>query len=76
MKPEQQALLRVVLGRHQPSLLSIVDSLGTTPLTSEQREELRHALVDEMCQVGLEKNGEPNELGRRLDDLIGLLAQF
>lgn len=74
--PEQQALLREVLRRRIPSLLNSANSLGMVLLTFEQREEMRHALVDEMCEVGLEENGEPNELGRRLDGLIGLLGQL
>lgn len=76
LKPEQQTLLREVLGRREPLLLTYADSLGQIPLTIDQREEIRFVLADEMCEVGLQESGEPNELGRRLDDLIGLLAQF
>jgi hypothetical protein len=58
------------------SLLGLVDSLGKTPLTGEQRESLRNVLLDEFLEHGLESNDEPNELGRRLDDLIGPLGSL
>ncbi len=76
MKPEEKALLREVLLRRSPSLAYLVDSLSVVPLTLEQREEMRLTLADEMLDVGLEENGEPNKLGRNLDDLIGLLGKL
>lgn len=76
LHPEEARLLREVLWKRQPSLLHRLDSLGVIPLTTEQREELRQVLADELCETGLQPDDEPNERGLRLDDLIGQLGSF
>lgn len=76
MTSDDQNLLRTVIARRQPPLLDVTDALGRSPLTDELREEFRLVLADELCEVGLLPSGEPNELGVRLDDLIGRLRYF
>jgi hypothetical protein len=67
--------MRIIL-RRQPLLLDIVGSLGESPLTEESREEIREVLVEELCESGLREDDEPNEYGRKVDDLIGLLMYY
>jgi hypothetical protein len=76
MKLEDRELLRRIIQRRRPLLLSIVDSLGEIPLTEEACEEIGDALVEELCEAGLRDDDEPNEYGRRVDDLIGLLMSY
>ncbi|HEX6903868.1 MAG TPA: hypothetical protein VF789_29425 [Thermoanaerobaculia bacterium] len=76
MALKDKELLRAVISRREPRLLKIVETLEKAPLTDEQREMLREVLADELCESGLRDDDEPNELGTRLDDLIGRLGDF
>jgi hypothetical protein len=76
LKTSELMLIRQAVSKHAPSLLPIVDILGVTPLTSEQREGLRGALASEMVETGLNKDSEPNERGLLLDGLITRLWYF
>jgi hypothetical protein len=69
-------LLMEVVCRHAPALAGVVDLVGKATLTDEQREELREVLVDELFSTGLKPDGEPNERGLRLDDIIGSLMFY
>lgn len=69
-------LLREVISKHQPSLLTIIDQLGIKPLTPEQRDELRAAVADELAETGLREDFEPNRRGLLLEDLIDRLGQL
>lgn len=73
---QEMRLLREVVAKHQPSLVRVLDQVGVTPLSDDQREALREALAHELTETGLEKNDEPNERGRMLDDLIGRLGRL
>lgn len=45
------ALLDEVLARRAPDLVSLVDRLGIAALTREQRDRIRHSVVDELCEL-------------------------
>lgn len=68
---EELTLLREVLWKRQPVLLRVVNLLGESPLTDEQRDEIRNVLADELCETGLLPNDEPNQRGIALDNIIG-----
>lgn len=76
LEPSELMLIRQAVSKHAPSLLPIVDILGATPLTGEQREGLRRALASELAETGLGKDSEPNERGLLLDNLITRLWYF
>lgn len=76
LKAEEFDLLSKVIWRRNPSLMSLVHSLGETPLTQEEREQLRDVLADELVEHGLQPDDEPNEWGVKVDDLIGRLMDF
>lgn len=76
LKAEDLGLLREVLWRRKPGLLVHLERLGKVRLTTEQREEIRLVLADELSEVGLEESGEPNERGLTLDSLIGDLMHY
>jgi hypothetical protein len=44
------ALLRGVIERRRPELLTLVDRIGTAPLNDFERASLRRAVVDELCE--------------------------
>jgi len=72
----ERSLLSAAVERHQPMLKPLLITLGSEPLSDDQREHLREALADELLKVGLSKDGEPNPLGVKIDDLIGKLSYF
>ncbi|HLA18921.1 MAG TPA: hypothetical protein VJ253_06315 [Dehalococcoidia bacterium] len=69
-------LLRDVIERRNPELSGLLDRLGVVRLTTEEREALRYALADELCESGLGPDDEHNEFGLELDDLIGALGRM
>jgi hypothetical protein len=68
---EDLQLLREAIWRNKPALMTVADLIGKATLTEEQREALREVLADELCSTGLRSDGEPNERGLKLDDIIG-----
>jgi len=76
LKLDETNLLKEVLLRHQPSRMTMLDSIGIVPLTNDQREELREVIADELLETGLDKNDEPNERGLLLEHLIDRLGHL
>ncbi len=67
-------LLRQIVSKHEPDLLRLVGSIGSVPLTTEERESLREIVARELVETGLGPNDEPNDRGLLLEDLIDQLA--
>jgi hypothetical protein len=76
LQPDKVRLLREVILKQQPSLLSLLDVLNVSSLTVEQRESLREAVAAELCVTGLDKNDEPNDRGLQLEALIDYLGRL
>ncbi|TEB14555.1 hypothetical protein Psfp_02797 [Pelotomaculum sp. FP] len=79
LHPEEKRLLHEIIIKHQPKLLPLLDILassGNIVLTSEQRENLREVIADELVVSGLDKNYEPNPRGLILEGLIDRLWYF
>ena len=72
----EASLLRQVVRRRRTAILPLVDLLGSRRLTTEEREDLREVLADELMDFGLQPDSEPNSYGRQLDDLIGRLGDY
>jgi hypothetical protein len=72
---ERSRLLDAVR-ENAPHLLKVAEKVGRVPLTEEERESLRESLVDAIGRYGLRADGEVNEKGSRLDDVIGRLGMF
>ena len=75
---EERQLLVEVLERHQPLLKRLLDdALGGRKLTAADANLLRDAIGDELAATGVDSDtGAVNERGRRLDDLIDLVAEL
>jgi len=76
LRVEEVNLLKEVLLKHNPSLLTIMDSIGVVPITDEKREELRGVISEELLETGLGKDDEPNEHGLLLEHLIDILGHL
>ena len=74
--PERlRELLREVLVKYQPEMLSRLSQTGEVSLAIEQREPLRNALAGELCDRGLMPDDEPNDRGHALEELIDLVGK-
>ncbi len=69
-------LIRTLVWRRQASLMQVVRQIGHRQLSTEEREAIRGVLLDEMLESGLQSDDEPNEYGKRLDQLIGVLRNY
>jgi hypothetical protein len=45
------AVLGAILARRDPALISVVERMDVVPLTEEERERVRRAVVDELCEL-------------------------
>lgn len=75
-RSERMQFLRQVVEKREPELLPLVGLLGVVPLTTEQREQLRDIISDELCETGLQEDSEPNRRGSQLEDLIDMLGHL
>jgi hypothetical protein len=70
-----QELLREVMAKYQPAMLSRLSPTGELSLAIEQREPLRNSLASELCETGLWPDDEPNDRGNALEELIDLVGK-
>jgi hypothetical protein len=70
-----QELLREVMAKYRPEMVSRLLPTGELSLAPEQREPLRNSLASELCENGLLPNDEPNERGYALEELIDLVGK-
>jgi hypothetical protein len=45
------ALLGPILARREPDLVSVLDCMTARPLSEGERERIRRAVVDELCEL-------------------------
>jgi len=69
-------LLKKCLERHNPSLISGIESSNSDSYTVDFYNELRGIVGDELCVRGLQANYEPNEYGLRLEALIDEIGRL
>ena len=74
-EPSRQ-LLRESVEKHRPDCLPLVEQLNGQSLSEPVREELRDAVVAELCATGLDERDEPNRRGLELERLIDLLGRL
>ena len=72
LKSDQFELLGAVVRRRAPALNGLVHQLKDSPaaLSDADRESLRQVVADELCDLGLRQDDEPNEYGLQLEDVI------
>lgn len=69
---ENKASLHAILSRRRPALLATLDA---DTVTSEVVDELCDVLIDELSEVGLDSNDEPNSQGLEIENLIDLIRR-
>lgn len=71
---QDRELLRGIVMRWDAGLAALLETLGTIPLTQEQREGLRAVIAEELSYSGLDAADEPNDYGYRLERMIDVLG--
>ncbi len=74
LNAQEMSLLREVVARRAPQMLSLLEVIGRRLLTETEREELREVVLDEFLEVGLRKDYEPNTYGLQLSEMIERLG--
>ncbi len=76
LKTNEMQLLYEVIEKLRPDLIHILDVLGTRVLTTDERDELRSAIVDELVITGMDSEDDVNRRGELLEDLIDRLGNL
>ena len=58
LEPDEMALLRTAVERHEPQLAQLLDAIGTRHLTVFERDGLRVALEQELVERGIDDRDE------------------
>lgn len=66
------ALLREILLRRDPTLAYITERIDIEPLDDEQRERIRRAIVDELCEL---PEGSGGRHALELEELLISIGQ-
>jgi hypothetical protein len=74
LTPEDARLLREAIERAAPSLVPLLDKIGTAALTQEESNALRGAVGFHLIEVGFDQEWKPNARGVRLEALIDYLV--
>jgi hypothetical protein len=71
---DDHELLRRTVAERNSDLLPLLSQIDRRPLTSDEREELRGVLVEELTAAGLGPGDEPTDYGLQLEALIDALG--
>jgi hypothetical protein len=74
LTPEDAGMLREAIEMAAPSLVPLLDNIGTAALTQEQSNALRGAVGFHLIEVGFDREWKPNARGVRLEALIDYLV--
>jgi hypothetical protein len=66
------ALLREILLRRDPDLAHVTERIDTEPLGDEERERIRRAIVDELCEL---PDGSGGRRALALEELLITVGQ-
>ena len=69
-------LLKGCLEKHNPSLITIIESSGEDEHTVEFYNQLREIVGDELIARGFNKDYEPNSYGIELEKLIDEIGRL
>lgn len=69
-----RSLVQAVLAARAPDKLAFLHGLPLTPSMTSITEEIRETLSDELVEVGLGPDGEPNDRGRLIEAAIDWLG--
>ena len=70
------SLLREVLERRAPELLTAIQGRSQVVINEHQKGVLQELLGDEFCETGLRGDDEPNQRGLDLEKLIDAFSPY
>jgi len=76
LSPQLAEMLNEAVTKHSPHLSDLLAAVQDLRLTDSQRDELRQAVTDELCETGFRADDEPNARGLLLEDLIDQLGHL
>ncbi len=74
LAPDDARLLRDAIETEAPSLLPLLDKIGTFELTQDESNELRSTIGHHLMETGFGPRWEPNKRGNRREALIDYLV--
>lgn len=60
-------LLGAILARRDPDMVPVIDRIGAVPLTNDERDRIRRAIVDELCEL---PEGSSDRRALELEELL------
>ncbi|MCJ7987905.1 hypothetical protein MUB16_36105 [Priestia sp. OVL9] len=76
LKQEMITLLKQCLTSHRPDLLWVIDRTEIIKIDEVLGNELREAVMDELLEIGLDSNDQPNKVGIQMEDLIDQIGSL
>lgn len=76
LKPEQTKLLLEILKTRAGKYYLLLQEEGIDCLSTDQANEVRNILTDELTESGLRDDWEPNKRGLAIEGLIDALAPY
>ena len=73
LRDEDKHILVDVVRRRARALQPLLDKMEVESLDADEVEVLQQALLDEMYEFGLDLNDEPNDYGKTLDRIVGIM---
>jgi len=73
MKPDEESFLRGLISTDSEYDQDIDAALGVRRLTDDERRHLQGLLASRLT---IRPDGEPDEMGRFVDEIIGLLRYY
>jgi len=70
---DEISLLTLCIKKHNPDLISLIYNIHNANITQDQRRALQSAIGAEMTSHGVGSDGEINDYGLMLDELISRL---
>ena len=73
IKESEKSLIKEIFEKRSPNLFYLLEKIGIVPLKNQERELIRSVLAEELVEVGMGNDYEPNSLGKKIDSIIGKL---
>lgn len=76
LQKEDLSYIRQLIWKHDPALLSQIRETPLSELPPKTKDLIEGILADEICDSGIGPDGEINELGMKLEDLVQLVMDY
>lgn len=76
LPPDLLPLLEEIVRSRRPDMLGLLDPLTKNLISEQQRDDLCQVATDEFCASGIREDGEPNQRGLCIENLINHLLRL